>query len=758
VGRQFNYVGKSYPIHDALAKVTGELVYAGDLKFPHMLHGKLLLSPIAHGIIREIDTRKAEKLPGVVKVFTFKNSPIKPYNRYRLLPEQENCPEDQVLFSPKVRYFGDWGAVVVAESEDIAYEALGLIDVNYEELLAVTDLSQALTTDIKIHETGNLIHEYGYTIGDTGAESKDTDKIGENAITVESVVRTPRTHHGAMETHVCVARYDISGGITIWSSCQGAYGVRTVVADFLGMSYHQVRVIKTPVGGSFGGKQEAILEPLVAFLAKETRAAVMLKLNRKECIISTMTRPQVETRIKTICSPDGKLHSCNINSVLDAGAYATNAMDYIGGLMGKITKLYRIPNIHYQAKSVYTNSPVSGAMRGWGSPEFITAVEVHMDKIAKRLNIDPVAFRLKNLVHPFDIDGVTKLSLGNAGIIDCLEQGAMEFSWDQRYNAPKGEGRYRIGVGLACGSHKTSMYGGGPEFSTMTLKMNEDGTFILNTSVQDLGCGSVQCIKIIAAESLSVEPDQILVLEADTHSSPYDFGSYGSRVTYVCGACTLKVANRIKNQILHVASLVLQQPKEFLQIRNGRVYYIKDTNQSVSFKEIGVISKSKYHLDIIATETYNGVSNPGAYGAHFAEVKVDTETGLVKVTDYLAVHDVGRVINRVMCEGQIQGAAQMGIGYALCEEVSLNQKGRVINDSFKNYHLINAPDMPEVRVILLERGGDDGPFGAKSIGEVAVVPVAAAVVNAVNNALGTDLSVLPLTPKKILAALKEVNS
>ena len=171
-----------------------------------------------------------------------------------------------------------------------------------------------------------------------------------------------------------------------------------------------------------------------------------------------------------------------------------------------------------------------------------------------------------------------------------------------------------------------------------------------------------------------------------------------------------------------------------------------------------MISKSKYHLDIIATETYNGVSNPGAYGAHFAEVKVDTETGLVKVTDYLAVHDVGRVINRVMCEGQIQGAAQMGIGYALCEEVSLNQKGRVINDSFKNYHLINAPDMPEVRVILLERGGDDGPFGAKSIGEVAVVPVAAAVVNAVNNALGTDLSVLPLTPKKILAALKEVNS
>ncbi|MGI6684327.1 MAG: xanthine dehydrogenase family protein molybdopterin-binding subunit [Bacillota bacterium] len=751
---QFNYVGKSYPIHDALAKVTGELVYAGDIKFPHMLYAKLLLSPIAHGMIKDIDTRKAEELPGVVKVFTYKNSPSTPYNRYRLLPEQENCPEDQVLFSQKVRYYGDWVAVVVAQSEDIAHEAIGLIDVTYEEFPAVTDLSDALTTEIKIHETGNLIHEYGYNIGNEG---KDADECIENEISVESIVRTPRVHHATMETHVCVARHDISGGITIWSSCQGAFGVRTVVADFLGLNYNKVRVIKTPVGGSFGGKQEAILEPLAAFLAKETHSTVMLRLNRKECIISTMTRPMVETRLKTKCSPDGKLYRCEIDAVLDAGGYATNAMDYIGGLMGKITKLYRIPQIKYRAKSVYTNCPVSGAMRGWGSPEFITAVEVHMDQIAKRLKLDPVTFRLKNLVHPFDIDAVTQISLGNAGIIDCLEKGAAKFAWAERYHAPKEAGRYRTGVGFACGSHKTSMFGGGPEFSTMTLKMNEDGTFVLNTAVQDLGCGSVQSIRVIAAESLSVDPEQILVLEADTERSPYDFGSYGSRVTYVCGACTLKVANKIKDQILYVAALALQQPKEYLKVKNGEVYYVKDKNQKISFKEIGLISKSKYHVDIIATETHNGVSNPGAYGAHFAEVKVDTETGLVKVTDYLAVHDVGRVINRSMCEGQLQGAVQMGIGYALCEEVNVNPQGRVINDSFKNYHVINAPDMPKVQVLLLERGGDDGPFGAKSIGEVAVVPVAAAVVNAVNNALGTNLSILPLTPKKIMTALKQVN-
>jgi len=747
----FDYVGKSYPIHDAIGKVTGELVYAGDMKFPRMLHAKLLLSPIAHGIVKEINTERAEQLPGVVKVISCKNSPSTHYSRYRLLPEQENCPEDQVLFSNKVRYFGDWVAVVVAQDADTAHEAVNLIEVKYEELPAVTDLSAALTTDTKIHESGNLIHEYGYTIGD---ESEDADNPEENLVTLESTIRTPKTHHATMETHVCVARHDVSGKITIWSSCQGAYAVRTIVADFLGLSYNMIRVIKTPVGGSFGGKQEAILEPLTAFLAKETRSTVMLKLNRKECIISTMTRPEVETRLKTTCSQDGKLLSCQIDAVLDAGGYATNAMDYIGGLMGKITKLYRIPNIKYRAKSVYTNCPVSGAMRGWGSPEFITAVEVHMDQVYKKLKMDPVSFRIKNLVHPFDIDQVTKICLGNAGIIDCLEKGAAEFAWHQRFNAPRAEGRYRIGVGFACGSHKTSMYGGGPEFSSMTLKMNEDGTFVLNTAVQDLGCGSVQTLRIIAAEALSVDPEQILVLEADTDNSPYDFGSYGSRVTYVCGACTLKVSNRVKDQIMEVASQALQQPKEYLSIENGQVYYVKDKTRKISFREIGVISKSKYHVDIIATETYNGVSNPGAYGVHFAEVNVDTETGLVRVTDYLAVHDVGQVINRSMCEGQVQGAVQMGIGYALCEEINLNAKGQVINDSFKNYHVINAPDMPKVRVLLLERGGDDGPFGAKGIGEVAVVPVAAAVVNAVNNALETSLSHLPLTPKKIINALR----
>ena len=751
--KQFEYVGKSYPIHDALSKVTGELVYTGDMQFPKMLHAKLLPSPIAHGLITDIDTSLAEALPGVVRVFSHLNAPSTFFNSYRTFPGQDNCPEDQLLFPDRVRFFGEWVAAVVATSEEIAREAVKLIKVKYEALPVITDLSQALTSEVKIHPGGNLIREYNSVIGDGGEAAADEGQ------TISTVVRTGRMHHATMETHVCLAKWEQSGKITIWSPCQGAFGVRTVVADFLGLSYNQVRVIKAPIGGSFGGKQEATLEPLTAFLAQATKAAVMLKLNRRECILSTLIRPEIETSFQTTFSDDGLMLRCNMQATVDAGGYATNAMDYIAGTMGKISKLYRIPHIKYQAKSVYTNGPVSGAMRGWGSPEFYSAAEIHFDLAAKALHLDPLAMRLKNLVQVGDIDTATRLDLGNVGITDCLNEGAAAFGWLERYARPVGEGRFRLGVGLACGAHKTSMFGGYPDFSTMTMKMNEDGTFILNTSVQDLGCGTVQCMKIIAAEALCVDPSLINVLEADTDASPYDFGTYASRVTYVCGACALKVANALKEQILDVAARALQRPKTHLAIKDGQVYYIKEqglkSGQKIGFPEIGMISKVKYHIDLIATETHVGSSNPGAYGAHFAEVRVDTLTGLIQVSDYLAVHDIGRVINRGMSEGQVHGAVQMGIGFALSEEIAFNDKGKIVQDSFKNYHVINAPDMPKVRVLLLERGGDEGPYEAKAIGEVAAVPVAAAVVNAVNNALGTSMTSLPLTPKKIIAALQQ---
>jgi CO/xanthine dehydrogenase Mo-binding subunit len=746
--KDFQYVGQTFPNFDAAQKVTGQLIYGSDLTLPHMLYAKLLLSPIAHGLITKIDTSKAEAVPGVIKVFSHVNAPDQVYSRYRIIPGQDSCLADETLFAAKVRFVGDRVAAVVATSLEIARDAVELIEVEYEELPALITPEKSLQNkEVKIHPQGNLLHEYDLEVGEKCQPTAD-------CLTVESTTKTQRIHHAAIDPHVCVADFDGSGKLTVWSPCQGVYGVRTVLANLFGLSYNQVRVIKMPMGGSFGGKQEFILEPVAAFMAMTTRQPVKLIFNREECIVATTSRPATTSTIKTTVTGDGKLQDFSVDTLFDAGAYASSSADNCVAMTKKITKLYRVPYYHHHCQVVYTNTPIAGGARGWGAPEIITAVEIQMDQVAKKLQMDPVELRLKNLVHPHDIDPASQYSVGNARVIDCLEQGAEAFNWEERYQRGGEQGRYRHGVGVACGAHKNGMFGGFPERSTMTLKMNEDGSFSLNASLHEMGCGTVISMKVIMAEVLGVNPDLISAGEADTEITPYDFGTYGSRVTYICGACARDTAAKMKERILESAAGILQKPQQYLQAEHGRVYVVRDGQQSLSYREIATSTQMKHNTDMIVTNTYNGISNPGSYSVQFAEVEVDTETGLTRVTDFLAVGDVGQAINRGMVEGQFQGAVQMGIGYALCEEIKIDERGRTVNNSFKKYHLVNAPDMPDVQVLMIEHEGDDGPFGAKSVGEIATVPTAAAVINAVNHALGTTLTDMPLTPEKILAAIK----
>ncbi|MDO0824120.1 xanthine dehydrogenase family protein molybdopterin-binding subunit [Desulfosporosinus nitroreducens] len=745
--KDFKYVGHTFPIHDASQKVRGSLEYLSDIKLSDMLYAKLLLSPIAHALITRIDTSKAEALPGVMRVFTHLNTPSKTYSRYRIIPNQEFCLEDERLLTDKVRFAGDRVAVVVATSKEIAKQAIQIIQVEYKALPVLSTPEKALQEQVtRIHPEGNLLYEYEYKLG-------EQLPVTEDCVVVETVTNTQKVHHAAMETHVCLADFDSSEKLTLWAACQGVFGVRTIVADFLELSYNKVRVIKVPMGGSFGGRQETILEPLTAFLAKELRRPVKLSLTREETIISTMTRPATTSRIRTKVTKEGFLAECSVNTVLDAGAYASSSIDNTYVMSKKICKLYRIPYYEHSGKTVYTNTPVAGGARGWGAPEIMTAIEIHMDEVAKSLGMDFIELRLKNLVHPYDLDKTSQISLGNARVIDCLEKGAKAFGWSKRFKRETDQGRFRRGAGLACAAHKNGMYGGFPEHSTMTLKMNEDGSFILNTGLHELGCGTITSITQIAAEVLDIDPKYISTLEADTEYGPYDFGSYGSRVTYICGACAFEVAKCVKEKLLECASQILQRPIQYLDHKDGRVWVSGDEQHSISYRDIATTAKIKHNTDIVITHTYHGTSNPGAYAVHFAEVEVDTATGKVRVTDYLAAHDIGKAINPGMVEGQIQGGVQMGIGYALYEEIKVGNDGSILNSSLKNYHVLNAPDMPEVNILLIEQGGDEGPYGAKSIGEIAFVPVAAAVVNAVNNALGTSISNMPLTPEKILNAL-----
>ncbi len=745
----YKYIGKNFPIQDAELKVTGEQKYLGDIKIPGMLYAKVVFSDIAHGRIISINTEKAKAFPGVAAVFTHENTPKECYNNYAFYVDQM-VPKDERLLTDKVCFVGDRVAAVVAETADIAERAADLIEVEYEELKPLLSMEEALEEkENEIHPGGNLLKESELNHGDAGSA------VAAAGLTFYDRLTTQKVHHAAMETHICIADYDRLGCLTIWTPCQSVFGVRTVVADMLKLSYNKVRVIKTVMGGSFGSKQQSILEPLTAYMAMTLKRPVRLCYNRRETILSTVTRTATDISIKTGVTPEGSILGCCITAMTDAGAYVGNTNDLSVAMGKKAFRVYRIPNLNYKVKSILTNTPVSGGCRGWGGPQICTAIEVHFDRIAKALGMDPADFRLKNLVYPYDMENVTKITLGNARIRECLTEGINSFNWYERKREQKGKGRFRKGVGLACAGHVNGFYGKIQDMCAMTLKMNEDGSFILNTGTHEQGCGTLISLAQISAEVLQVEPSRITVLEADTERSPYDLGTFSSRVTYVAGKCAMKAAEKLLKLIFEQAAAMLNTSTTYLVHQDDFVWALGSGEKKLSFREIAVSAQVKRQQELIVTECYSNVSNPGAYGAHFAEVLVDTYTGRVRATDYLAVHDVGRVVNAGMVEGQVIGSVQMGIGYALCEEIRFDNKGRPTNSSFAKYTLINSPDMPQVKCRFLEYGEDDGPFGAKSLGEVAVIPVAAAVVNAVNDALGITLSSLPLTPEKIIESLGE---
>lgn len=742
------YVGRTFPVTDAVRKATGTLEYGSDLKLPGMLHVALVLSPHAHASVVDVDATSALAVAGAVGVFSHLNSPTTPFNRYRIVPGQTDCIADETLFASTARFAGDRVAAVVATSLAAARRAATLVKVTYAPLPAVFSPAAAMADDaLPLHPGGNMISEFDHTDGVA------PHPPGGSVVTT-TVVSTQRLHHAAIEPHTCTAHFDRAGKLTIWSTCQSVYGARTVVADLLDLPYNRVRVVKSPMGGSFGGKQEFILEPLVAYLATQVDHPVQLTLDREECIAATMTRPAQESTITTTVAPDGQLLDMDVQTVLDAGAYATSSPGYAAAMAHKLARLYRIPHYRHRGTVVYTNTPIAGGYRGWGAPDIMTCGEIHLDQVAKQAGLDPVVLRMRNLVEPGDIDPIGNYHLGDARVRECLQLGAEAFGWHQRVTLPPGSGRYRRGVGVACGGHKNGILSNDfPETSTMTLKMNEDGSLNLGATIHEVGGGAVVTMRIIVAEVLGVDPSLISAGEADSEVTPFDFGCYGSRVTYVCGASAYAVAVAMQQRLMAAAALLLAEPQESLCAVPGRIELAGRPGSGLSFLEIAHRTRMERAQDIVVTNTYIGLSNPGSYSVQFAEVEADLLTGLVRVTDFLAVVDIGRAINRGMVEGQVRGGVQAGIGSALCEEVVLDREGRVAPGGFKNYHIFNAADMPDVRVLLVEHDGDDGPFGAKSVGEIATVPTAAAVVNAANRALGTAITTLPLTPERVVAAL-----
>jgi putative selenate reductase molybdopterin-binding subunit len=759
---------------DARPLVTGAPVYASESEQPNMLHARILHSPHAHANIRNIDTSRALALPGVYAILTYKDVPRVAHSTAGQ-PHPENSPYDTYLLDSRVRYVGDWVAFIAAETPQIAEAALGLIDVDYEILPAVFDPLEAMREGAPIlhepdvtHPTSGKhkgdIYDAAHNIsaheelayGDFDAAMREADLI------VEGEYRVPFISHAVLEPHVCTAYLDGYDRLIVVSSTQVPYHTRRQLAAVMQLPISRVRVVKPRVGGGFGSKQEMLLEPVAAILALKTRMPVHIVYSRQEEFTAARFRHPMIMRMKSGVKRDGRLVAISMHSIGNASAYGTHSYTVTRSTGHKALCLYRAKAYRFQADAIYTNLPITGAMRGYGAPQGFYALESHIDEIARALKMDPLEFRRKNHVQKGDWDpmemveenGVwrSKRQFRSCGLPQCLEQGAAAFGWNEPFDRDDGR-PIRRGRGMA-----TAMQGSGVasfELGGASIKLNEDGSFNVMTGATDIGQGSDTVLGQIAAEALGVGMDKIIMHSADTDSSVFDYGSYASSTTYISGGGVKIAAERVRQQILEVAGDMLDCAPEDMRIVDSVIYTPRGASNLTVADIANETLYGKHRQQIMAKGDFWTEDSPAPFFAQFVEVEVDMETYQVRVTRAVNALDLGKAINPTLASGQVEGAVAMALGYALSEELKFDEQGRVRNPGFVDYKVMSTLDMPKMTTILVEDTEYTGPFGAKSAGEVPTNCMAPAVANAIEDAIGIRIRSLPITPEKIMQALQE---
>jgi putative selenate reductase molybdopterin-binding subunit len=766
-------VGRAERRVDARPLVSGAPVYASEFEMPDMLYGRILHSPHAHANILNIDASRALALPGVHAVLTWRDVPRVRHTTAGQ-PYPELSPYDMYLLDNRVRYVGDWVAFVAAETAELAEEALGLIDVTYEVLPAVFDPLEAMKDGApQLHEPDTHHPNYGTHNGEIYdashnisahelLERGDVDAaMAEADLVVEGEYRVQRISHCALEPHISIAYLDPYERLTVVSSTQVPYHTRRQLSEALALPIGKIRIIKPRVGGGFGSKQEMLLEPVAGALALATRRPVRVDYSRSEEFSAGRFRHPIIMRMRTGLKRDGTILAIDMHSIGNTGAYGTHGFTVVRSSGHKTLCLYRARAYRFRADVAYTNSPIAGAMRGYGAPQGFFALESHIDECARAVGMDPLEFRRKNHVQkgdydPIDtevIDGMTihHRQFNSCGLPECLERGTAAIGWGtplQRVDGP-----IRRGRGMA-----TTMQGSGVagfELGGASIKLNEDGSFNVMTGATDIGQGSDTVLAQIAAEALGVGLEKIIMHSADTDISVFDYGSYASSTTYISGKGVELAAREVRRQILTVAADLLTIPANQLTIHDG-VIWASDTPTRLTVADIAIETLYGNHRQqIMGKGDFSIHDSPAPFYAQFAEVEVDVETGQVRVTRLVNALDLGRAINPTLASGQVEGAVTMGLGYALSEEIKLDEQGRVRNPGFVDYKLFTTLDMPQMTTILVEDHEPSGPFGAKSAGEVPINGPAPAIANAIFDAIGARIRDLPITPEKILAALDQ---
>jgi len=744
------YIGKDLPVNDSIAKARGDLIYAADMHLPRMLHMKLVLSPVAHGKVTSFDASEALALPGVEAVLSYENTPNIKYNRGRVRTNQE-APDQETLFTDHVRFVGDRIAAVLAETPEIALKAASLVKFEIEPYPAVFDFKEALKCiPHPLHDQDDIMEIP--VMGYGSYDQAEGEEFRHHSF-------SQRISHIAMECHCSVADYNPgTDRLTIWTPTQSVFGARAVTSSILGMPLSHIRVIKTPMGGSFGSKQEMILEPLVACAAKMTGRPVKLNLTRSEVMLCTVVKHPMDSSMQVKFSPDRRITGLKQHILLDAGGYQGVTPDYAGSMFKKLSWVYNIDHVEYSATAICTNTPTTGSYRGWGGPETCFNMENMMNAAARKFQMDPIDLRLRNILPPYAISRINDYSLGNVRLEDALVMGSERFGWSERKERIAKQdrsGRYLRGIGMSVATHTSGYYPRQGDWGTVVVKMEEDGTVHVNCNVHDHGCGEVGIFKAIVAEVLEISPDLVDLPEGDTAYNAIDNGCYTSRSIYVLGRAVLDATKQLLAQLERNAAEMLGCRLGQLVHEGDAFYFCTDPSRRCTYSDIAFHVIDKGTEVLFVSHTHVPISNPGPAAAHFAEVEVDTYTGMVRVVDYLAVHDVGKALNPALCRGQVGSALQQGMGIVFCEEQKIDPKtGRVTNADMQRYHIARAYDLPNVDVLLIEKPDEEGPFGAKSIGEACYVPVAPALIAAVNDALHSELSVLPLTPDRILKQLE----
>ena len=758
----FKVIGRDIPRIDGVPKAQGTAKYTTDFFIPGMLQGRILRSRHPHARILDIRTEKAERLPGVRAVATHKNTPLVRYGM--------NI-SDQILFDPeKVRYLGDEVAAVAATDLDIVEEALSLIEVDYEELPAVFDPIEAVLPDAPlIHENvgdydttfdvkgqqGNVACRITFTQGDIEAGLREADEVFDHTF------RTHQTHQTYLESHTALAIPDGQGGLTIRVSTQGVFYSQGLISKVLKLPFSKVRVIGSAVGGGFGGKKPRV-EMYAALLALQAGRPVRMQFTRDEEFIAGLPRHPTVIEIRSGVKRDGRLTAREAKLYYDTGAYTGHGPMIVacGAIYAK--GVYRIPHVRTVGYTVYTNKTISGAFRGYGNPQSTFAVESHMDAVATELGIDPLDLRRINGMEHGD-SLVNGQKMPGVWLKKTLEDAARFVNWEA--GIPGGDGNHpvRRGRGIACGMHVS-----GGLSSSAIVKVMEDGTIQVVSGVIEVGAGQVTMAAQVAAEELGIDIEDVRVVPADTDATPFENHTAASRVTYNVGNVVRLATADAKRQLLERASDLLEVPVEDLRVENKQVLMPGAPGKGMTFGKIVKAAHVKRGGPILGRGVFDAVGPPvipdcqdgsprgGAatmtYFTHIADVEVDVETGEVKVLRLVCSHDVGQIINQVAIVGQLQGGATQGIGYALIEEV-VYSGGVVTNPTLMDYKVPNILDIPPIECRFIEEPEPTGPFGAKGFSEGVLVPTAAAIANAVYDAVGVRVTDLPVTPEKVLSGL-----